>query len=107
MVSRSLKVEVSYRQFYLWDPAMSFGPPVDWTNEDVDQGMKEARHLLAIAPPRDGIIPVQMEIHQAEPALDLAKWDHAVEGGLEIVSGVLELQEWGGLRTWQFQVAPG
>jgi hypothetical protein len=107
MLSRSLKVDVSHRQFYLWDPAMPFEPPVDWTNEDVDHGMKEARHLLAIAPPRDGVISVQVEIHQAEAALDLAEWDHAVEGGLEIVSGALELQEWSGLGRWRFKVDPG
>ena len=107
MLSQSLQVDVSYGQFYLLDPAMPFEPPVDWTNEDVDHGMKEANHLLAIAPPRDGAIPVRVEIHPAEPALDLAEWDHAVEGGLEIVSGVLEVQEWGGLRRWRFQVPPG
>jgi hypothetical protein len=107
MFPRPLEIDVTYRQFYLCDPALPCVPPIDWTNADVDRGMKEAGHLLAIAPPHDGVIPIRVEIHRTEPDLDLAEWDHVVEGGLEIGSGVLELQEWSGLKRWRFDVRPG
>jgi hypothetical protein len=107
MVRREVELDVDYGQFYLWDPATCFEPPFDWTAADVDGGLKAAPHLLAVAPVRDGPIPLVVELHDEAPALDLSGWDHAVEGSLEVVSGRLELCECLGVRRWEFAVRPG
>jgi hypothetical protein len=106
LTGRSVEMDVNYRQFYLWDPTKPFIPPEDWTDEEVNHGLKEAGHFIAVAPPRDGLLCLRVEIHDSEPPLDLTAWDHAVEGSLEIESGVLELREWAGLRRWRFDVTP-
>lgn len=107
MVRRELVLHVSYQQFYVWDPAMPFEPPTDWTEADVDGGLKEAPHFLAVAPVRDGVIPLIVELHEQPPPVDLALWDHAVEGSLEVRSGRLQVQEWSGVRQWDVEVQPG
>jgi hypothetical protein len=107
MVRYEVELDVAYGQFYLWDPAMPFEPPVDWTEADVDGGLKAAPHLVAIAPFRDGSIALAFEMHDHAPTHELANWDHVVEASLEVVSGRLELQEWSGIRRWQFTVRPG
>jgi hypothetical protein len=107
MLRRAVELYVAYRQFYLWDPAMPFEPPDDWTNAEVDGGIKAAPNLLAIAPIRDGTIPVVIEIHDRAPIHDLTAWDQAVEGSLEVVSGRLQLRECLGVRCWEFAVPAG
>jgi hypothetical protein len=106
-VRREVELDVQYGQFYLWDPDMPFEPPEDWTSADVHWGLKATPHLLAVAPIRDGPIPVTVELHERTPTHDLAEWDHAVEGSLEIVSGRLELRECLGVRRWSFKARPG
>ncbi len=102
-----LRVFADYHQFYVWDPALSQrSAPEDWSDADIANRAKVARGVVVICPVRNKEVPVDVEIWDAEPAVDLEAWQHAVLAPLATM-GEIELHECTGGVLANTQVAPG
>lgn len=86
---RSLKFELfaDYFKFYLQDEAANGDLSDSWSDEAVARLLVVAPGIVGIGTVRNMIVPVLLEIHDQEPALDLSDWDQVVECGLEAGSG--------------------
>lgn len=71
-----------YHQFYLTDAETE----TDYSGGATDEAMAEhvvwKDDVLAIFTVRNMEVPVTVELHEAEPVIDLADADHVVEAGL-------------------------
>jgi hypothetical protein len=102
-----LSVFADYFQFYLWDEGVSPEAPTDWTDIDVNRRLKAAPNVVVVSPVRNMRVPVEVEIHAAEPAYDALGWDHIAECSLELPSGRLQVHECTGGPVASFRVQPG
>ncbi len=107
MQKQSFSVFADYYQFYLWDEEASPEPPINWTDEDVARRLKAEANVVAVCPVRNMTVPVEMEIHETEPAYDAAAWDHIAECSLNLPSGKLQVHECTGGPVANFRVSPG
>ena len=107
MQTQSFDVFADYNQFYLWDEAMSPEAPTDYTDIDVARRLKTGPHVVVVQPIRNMTVPVIVEIHESEPPLDSAAWDHIAECSLDLPSGKLQVHECTGGSVAQFSVSPG
>ena len=82
-----------YHQFFLWDHRVSPDAPTDYTEEDTTRRIKAAPFVVVIQPERNMDVPVEIEVTNAPPDLDLDAWDHVAEASLDVPSGRLELHE--------------
>jgi hypothetical protein len=82
-----LKVVADYHQFHLRDGEKFADVSDGWTVQATEDRVAVAAHVVAIGTVGDGAVGVTVEILDSEPALDLAKADHATEASLRIVSG--------------------
>ena len=87
------EIFADYHQFYLWDPENDPDPVLDYTDEDVVRRIKAAPHIVVIQPERNMTVPVELEITDRAPDLDLDRWDHVAEASLDLPSGKLEIHE--------------
>ena len=99
----------SHHQFYVED-GVNPGDTADpsfWTAEACRDCLAISDGTLGIGTGTYGYVRVVTEIHDAEPPVDLAQWDHVTEAGLNVGSGVLRvigcLEDTGE----EFQVRPG
>lgn len=81
------EVFADYHQFFLIDENDDHLVPEDISNEDIERRMIPARGVVTIFTARNMTVPVTIEVHSSEPAVDLTLWDHVVEGSLEVKSG--------------------
>ena len=108
MVQRqAFDVFADYHQFYLWDRGMTPEAPTDYTDEDVQRRIKVGPHVVVIQPERNATVPVEVEIHDADPGFELAAWDHIAEASLHLPTGTLQVHECTGGPMAEFAVAPG
>ncbi len=109
MRQHHLKADIfaDYFQFYLWDPAQGRQAPADYVDEDIERRIKTGPHVVVICPERNFTVPVEIEIHDAEPACNAEEWDHIVEASLHLPSGQLELHECTGGPVADWAVEPG
>lgn len=101
------EVFADYHQFYLWDRGMNPEAPVDYDDNDVERRIKTGLHVVVIQPGRNTTVPVEIEIHDSEPAYVVDDWDHIAEASLEIPTGQLEVHECTGGPVAEFAVTPG
>ena len=108
MVQRqAFDVFADYHQFYLWDRGMTNQAPEDYTPEDVRRRLKTGPHVVVIQPERNTTVPVEVEVHDADPGFDPAAWDHIVEASLHLPTGQLQVHECTGGPVAEFAVEPG
>ncbi len=108
MVQRkAFTVFADYHQFYLGDPVAADHAPLTFTAEDVRRRIKAERHLLVVQPERDMTVPVEVEVHDADPGFDPATWDHIAEASLHLPTGYLQVWECTGGTVAEFAVRPG
>ncbi|GJE62118.1 hypothetical protein [Methylobacterium trifolii] len=82
-----------YHQFYLWDHGASPDAPTGYTEEDTVRRIKTGPFVVVVQPERNMDVPVDFEITDAPPDLDLDAWDHVAEASLDLPSGRLEIHE--------------
>jgi hypothetical protein len=71
-----------YHQFYLADAETKTDVSGDVTDEAISQRIVCRDDVLVVFTARNMEVPVLVELHETEPALDFADADHAVEAGL-------------------------
>ena len=101
-----LVVFADYHQFYIWDGGMTPRAP-DYSDDDVERMVKVAPNVVVIMPVRNMDVPVQLRLHNAEPRVDLAGWDHVVECSLGLPTGRLQVYECTGSAKLDTSVEPG
>lgn len=106
-MKRAYTIFADYHQFYLWDKSISPEAPTDYTEEDIRKRIKAADHIVVIQPERNMEVPVEVEIFECRPPLELASWDHVAEASLELPSGILEIQECTGVSVDQIVLPAG
>ena len=104
---RTLDIYASHRQFYFWDPDSPFAAPEDYTAEDSARRLKAGDHLVAVLPERFESVPVEIEIHDAEPQIEAKDWDHVVECSLHVAGRSITVEECCGSTLAKFTVEPG
>ena len=103
---QAFKVFADYHQFYLWDRDMTNQAPEDYTDEDVRRRIKTGSHVVVIQPERNTTVPVEVEVHDADPGFAPAAWDHIVEASLHLPTGQLQVHECTGGPVAEFAVEP-
>lgn len=98
-MKHSYTIFADYHQFYLWDKKVEPDAPTDYTDEDVQKRIKAAPNVVVIQPERNMDVPVEVEIFESAPPLELAAWDHVAEASLELPSGLLEIHECNSIGT--------
>ncbi|WP_029631410.1 hypothetical protein [Zavarzinella formosa] len=104
---RAFDVFADYHQFYLWDRGMTNQAPEDYTDEDVRRRIKTGPHVVVIQPERNTTVPVEVEVHDADPGFDSTAWDHVAEASLHLPTGRLQVHECIGGPVAEFAVEPG
>ena len=109
MRQHQLRTEIfaDYFQFYLWDPTQSPEAPTNYVDADTQRRIKTGRHVVVICPERNYTVPVEIEVHDAEPGFDAEEWDHIVEASLHLPGGQLQVHQCtlGAVADWE--VRPG
>ncbi|MGU3496853.1 hypothetical protein ACLBXM_22645 [Xanthobacteraceae bacterium A53D] len=77
-----------YHQIYLADAAAPPALAQQWTEETVRRRMLADARMVTFSTARNMTVPVCVELHTAEPKVDVASSDHAVQGSLT-TSGML------------------
>jgi hypothetical protein len=106
-MKHSYTIFADYHQFYLWDKKVEPDAPTNYTDEDVQKRIKAAPNVVVIQPERNMDVPVEVEVFESAPPLELVAWDHVAEASLELPSGVLEIHECTGGSIDEIQLAPG
>lgn len=106
-MKRSYTIFADYHQFYLWDKEISPDAPTDYIDEDVQRRIKAAPNVVVIQPERNMEVPVELEVYESMPPLELSSWDHIAEASLELPSGLLEIHECTGGPIDEIQLVPG
>ena len=104
---KAFELFADYHQFYLWDRGMTTLAPTEYDDDDVKRRIKIGPHVLVIQPERAATVPVEIEIHDAEPEYDPGEWDHIAEASLNLPTGHLQVHECTGGPAADFHVAPG
>ncbi|MBX7080683.1 MAG: hypothetical protein K1X88_15915 [Nannocystaceae bacterium] len=107
MQRRELTVFVDYHQFYLWDAGSSPQAPEDFDAADIAARVKVAPHVVVVQPVRNDEVPVSFELHERDPGVDPAAFDHLVECSLALPTGQLQLHEVMGGAVLELRVPPG
>ena len=87
------EIFADYHQFYLWDHGASPDAPTQYTEEDTVRRIKTGPFVVVVQPERNMNVPVEVEITDEPPDLDLDAWDHVTEASLDLPSGRLEIHE--------------
>ncbi|WP_019904948.1 hypothetical protein [Methylobacterium sp. 77] len=82
-----------YHQFYLRDHGASPDAPTEYSEEDTARRIKTGPFVVVVQPERNMDVPVEVEIRDEPPDLDLDAWDHVAEASLDLPSGKLEIHE--------------
>src|SRR5689334_1399186 len=102
-----LEVSIDYHQFYLMDAVAEPDAPEDWSNTDVSNRAKVATNIIVVCPVRDFTVLVTVEVHDAEPEVDLEEWQHVVECSIALPSGKCSIEECTGDLQYILNVTPG
>lgn len=80
-----------YHTFYFMDDDVQPEIPSKVTDEDVRRRIKVAPHIVVVYSERSATVPVEFEVHDAEPVHDLSEWDHVTECSIDVPSGRLAI----------------
>lgn len=89
MKSIELSLFADYFQFYIQDEPAAGDLSKAWTQEATDRMLAVAPGTIGIGTVRNMDVPVSVQILGHEPADDFSAWDHVVEAGLDIASGLI------------------
>lgn len=106
-LNKHYEILADYHQFYLWDHGEQPDAPTDYTEEDTPKRIKAAPFVVVILPERNMVVPVEVTVSAAAPALAFDGWDHVAEASLDLPSGRLEIHECTGGSIDILPVAPG
>jgi hypothetical protein len=104
---KAFDVFADYHQFYLWDRGKTDRAPEEYTDEDVRRRIKTGPHVVVIRPAPSTTVPVEVEVHDADPGFHPTAWDHIAEASLHLPTGRLQVHECTGGPVAEFAVVPG
>ena len=107
MQQQSFRLFADYFQFYLWDEGVGPDAPIEWDDADLQRRIKVAPHIVVVCPVRNMEVPVEIQVHDAEPPYDANRWHHIAECSLDLPSGKLQVHECTGGSVGRFTVLPG
>jgi hypothetical protein len=89
---RTIELEIfaDHFQFWLTDGDDSF-PSADYSEEAVEQKLAVFTGAAMLFTARNLTVPVTIEILDREPTPDFDAWEHAVDGGITVNSGQLNV----------------
>ncbi|WGL17682.1 hypothetical protein PVT68_05155 [Microbulbifer bruguierae] len=87
MKNYKFELFADYFQVYLMDTEADDDISEVWTEEALDLKLGALPNTLAIGTFRNVDVPVEVEIRDSEPYVDLEEWDHASKGHVTIKSG--------------------
>lgn len=102
-----LSLFADYYQFTVQDGGVFPDAPTDWTSDDIDRRVKVAPNVVVVCPLRNDTVPVQVEVHDRAPQIDLDGYDHAVRASLDLPTGILQIHECTGGERLRLTLAPG
>jgi hypothetical protein len=103
----SLVVFADYHQFYLADGGTQWSAPVDWSDDDLQNGGKATDSVVAVAPARNMNVPVEVEVFDEVQAVELQEFDHVFSCSLLLPTGHLQLHECTGPERLYLSVPSG
>jgi hypothetical protein len=88
LISRHFDVFADYFQFYVCDAAFQTDPGL-WDEAATERMLALGPDLIAVGTARNMTVPVDVEILNASPALDVDDWDQVIDCGVSLPSGNL------------------
>jgi hypothetical protein len=85
--SYSYTLFADYFQFYLQDEDADGDLSESWTDQATRDLLAVAHGIIGVGTVRNMDVPVEVEVHDSEPAYDASQWDHIVECGIDVPSG--------------------
>lgn len=109
MKTYSLELLADYFQFYLQDDEAQGDLSLAWNDDAVERMFAVADGVVGIGTARNTVVPVTLELLESAPDVELAGFDHVVEGALEMSSGRLVVAGCTDYRpaATRFDLAPG
>ena len=106
---REQRLYASHHQFYVEDGGHpgDTGDPTFWTEEAIEDRLAVVPGTVGIRTGSYGDVRIATEVHDGEPPVDLAEWDHVTEASLNIESGTLRVIGSLDLAGEDFKVSPG
>ena len=89
MPTLQLELLPDYFQFYLQDEAASGDLSQAWSPAAVTCMLAMAEGVVGLGTARNMLVPVTVEVLEMAPPALLERFDHVVEGSLEVSSGTL------------------
>ncbi len=89
MSTIELTLFADYFQFYLQDESAEEGLADSWTEEATNRLLAVASGTIGVGTVRNMDVPVTIEVLDAEPILDAARWDHITQCSIDVPSGKL------------------
>jgi hypothetical protein len=89
MQSHQLEIFADYFQFYLQDETAQGDLSDVWDDPAVERMLATSSGMVGLGTVRNMRVPVTLEFLGAEPAGDLAPFDHVAEGSLVMETGPL------------------
>ena len=89
MQSHQLEIFADYFQFYLQDETAQGDLSDAWDDPAVERMLATSSGMVGLGTVRNMRVPVTLEFLDAEPADDLAPFDHVAEGSLVMETGPL------------------
>lgn len=87
MKNYKFELFADYFQVYLMDAEADDNTSEVWTDEALDLKLGVLENTLAVGTFRNVDVPIEVEIHEREPEVNFAEWDHASKGYFTIKSG--------------------
>jgi hypothetical protein len=108
-VRHQFTVFADYFQFVVQDEASEDDFGVIWTPEALSMGTAFGRSAFCPGTPRNVDVKVEINCCEAEPPIDLSTIDHAVEGCIELPTGVVAVMGCTGYLpdSPRFNLSPG
>lgn len=89
MPSHRLTLFADYHQFYLQDEAAPGDLASAWDEAATLRMLAVSQGVVGFGTARNMPVPVTLELLEAEPQTDLARFDHVVDGSVAIATGPL------------------
>jgi len=94
MSAKIIVIQTFYSQFYICDSLSEFStnPMEFWSDQNLKDKMSCSFNLIGISTLSYGPINAEIEFLNNEPQINLNEWDHVVESGINIISGLLQIR---------------
>jgi len=88
-LTRQFTVFADYFQFIVQDEKSEDDFATIWSNEALDMALAVGKSAVCPGTLRNVDVPIEVQIFDSEPQVDLEAVDHAVEASLELPSGTI------------------